>query len=86
MSIQISKIGKGTPANRNRGIVVPVTGTWNGSPFQAQVYLGVSHNCTETEVLTGNPEMLSDDDAGELVITAMGCPEYVQAILPTTQQ
>jgi len=86
MSIQISKIGKGAPANRNRGVVVPVTGTYNGSPFEAQVYLGVSHNYTETEILTGNPEMLSDSEAGELVISAMSCGEYIRALYPTTQQ
>lgn len=86
MSIQISKIGKGEHANRNRGIVVPVTGTYNGSPFEAQVYLGVSHNVTETEVLTGNPEMLSDPEAGELVVTAMGCPEYIRALYPNNPQ
>lgn len=76
MSVEIQKVGEGKYTNSDRGMIVPVEGTFKGSPFKAEVYLGTAHNCTETQIIEGDPEIL--EDCGDITQAAQSCEAYVK--------
>jgi hypothetical protein len=77
MSTQITVGTTTRPTEDGRGLVVPVEGTLRGKPFIARVYLGVAHNCCEVDLIRGEWDILSDPD--DLIVAAMGHPDYIEA-------
>jgi hypothetical protein len=74
MSIQVTNVGKGSYANYDRGIIVPVEGLAEGKPFKAEVYLGTAHNCTESQIIEGDIDL--SEHGGDLTLAAQECEAY----------
>jgi len=80
MSLQITKVGDGLPCNNDRGINVPVEGTYQGKPFSVEVYLGVQHNSAEITTRSSDAlfEVMSEHGI-DLIMAAQAAKSYVDA-------